>query len=54
MELLKVLFFILFITCVACSYVGFEEDIVAPIGCISALGFAILVFRDLYMAWKYA
>lgn len=51
---MKVLFFILLIACVACSYVGFEEDTVAPIGCISALGFAVLVFRDLYRAWRSA
>lgn len=51
---MKVLFFISLVVCVACSYVGFAEDIVAPIGCISALGFAVLVFRDIYRAWKSA
>lgn len=51
---MKVLLFVLLIMSVACSYAGFEEDIVAPIGCISALGFAVLVFRDLYRAWKSA
>lgn len=51
---MKVLFFISLIACAACSFVGFEEDIVAPIGSISALGFAVLVFRDIYRAWKSA
>jgi hypothetical protein len=51
---MKVLFFISLCACAACSYVGFAENIVAPIGCISALIFAILVFRDIYRAWKSA